>query len=486
MSDELVKITRQGHLTLSPTQIETFMDCERKWAFRIISGIEQEQSPYAAIGDAVHLQIEEYLLYAKPPNISAFVDMADPKTGGTKRFYPGKMALSAVKYLPPPQDPGILVEEPFELESRAGIITGRLDLQYTDPTDGLRVVHDNKTSGDFRWAKKATDLDSDIQSVVYNAYVMQRYEVDRVKDRWLYILRSTQKTSAKVVERTVGLSTVDKHLQPILDTGERMQELYAKQPDPHSLTPNLKSCEKYGGCPYKEHCNLKPQERLKSIMSQMSLRDKVKARMTGAIAAPAPAAKAAAPRAVAAPKPAAPSAGTAAAMRAKIAAAKGINPPEAELEDEEAEVEEPAPAPTPKPAPRAAAPKPKAAPAPKAPPPPPAPEPEAASAAALESFILLVDCAPAKIPAGSELVSLEDVVQPLAAEVAAEHGVAHYRLISTEFGVAQSHLMAKVGPFLEEGSVSPGTMLYANTASLAVRDTLELFEYHAALVVRKA
>lgn len=45
----------------SPSQIETFSSCQRKWAFGSMLGMRVPQTKGQALGDEVHKQLENYL-----------------------------------------------------------------------------------------------------------------------------------------------------------------------------------------------------------------------------------------------------------------------------------------------------------------------------------------------------------------------------------------------------------------------------------------
>ena len=47
--------------SVSPSQFNTFSDCKRQWWFQSVFGLQTPQRPSAALGEAVHDQLEAYV-----------------------------------------------------------------------------------------------------------------------------------------------------------------------------------------------------------------------------------------------------------------------------------------------------------------------------------------------------------------------------------------------------------------------------------------
>ena len=63
--------------SVSPSQFHTFSDCKRQWWFQSVFGLSTPQRPSAALGEAVHTQLEAYI-----KSIDAAVMATDCKSLG--------------------------------------------------------------------------------------------------------------------------------------------------------------------------------------------------------------------------------------------------------------------------------------------------------------------------------------------------------------------------------------------------------------------
>jgi len=48
-------------MRLSASQIQTFTECQRKWAWRVLDGVEEPPNKAAELGGQVHAELEKYL-----------------------------------------------------------------------------------------------------------------------------------------------------------------------------------------------------------------------------------------------------------------------------------------------------------------------------------------------------------------------------------------------------------------------------------------
>ena len=84
-------------MRLSASQIETFSNCPRKWAWRYLEGVEDEPNKSAELGRAIHAELEKYLR-------GESIDFTSET---------GYIAASGLEHLPKPGTPGLLIEEEF-------------------------------------------------------------------------------------------------------------------------------------------------------------------------------------------------------------------------------------------------------------------------------------------------------------------------------------------------------------------------------------
>lgn len=358
----------------SASQVSTFRDCRRKWAFKTIDKIEAPPNKYAEMGSRIHKKLETYLTTGL---------LGDPLTDDDF-----KIILPGIKYLP--RVGTATVEEYIKIPTDYGPFIGYIDAQFTDD-QGRHVNIDHKTTSALKWALTPEKLKSDTQSVAYAKYALDKTGADSVVNRWVYYQRNAKRPKAQKVEVEMSLSHVDKQWLTILDDVREMKQLRDSGVKAIQVEKNLNICNKYGGCPYKENCQLTPAERLRSYTMQASMMERMKAH-----------------------------------QKKKQEAAKveppAINPPEEKLVEPSAETAAKAgPLETLKgkktPAKKKAAKK------------APTKKKEYVKPEIKEGYRLFVDCVPST-PA-TDFTTLLSQAQALVGE---EHNVPHYRLIPDQFG----------------------------------------------------
>lgn len=267
-------------LALSPTQISTWLECRRKWGWKYVAKIPAPQNASAALGSNVHGHLERYLADGTP--------IPFHRADGT-RDEAGEIAASGVHLLPPAGSCGMggqgIVERPFKrrlplapVEGPAGrlsevLMGGRVDLTRTPP--GMVEIWDHKTTSNISaWAKSSEDLRTDPQAIIYGWDGLETYGGKTVKLRWVYYqTKGARKAEAR--EAQMSRDEISGAFEKILVVSSDIANtLVATERDgdrgPLSLEPNPGACEAYGGCPYRHLCNLSPQQRMKSIMSNGS------------------------------------------------------------------------------------------------------------------------------------------------------------------------------------------------------------------------
>lgn len=498
----------------SASAIEKWRDCHRKWAWRYVGGVKDPPNIYASAGLEVHAASKNWLTEGKLPAV------------GSELY---KVFATMVPHMPAPGTCTEVDDVRFEIVTEAGIIVGFIDAEEapSDATGGLPVVHDWKTTSDLRYHKPAEVLDP--QRVIYGVRTLERWGVDEAELHWLYVLRGVDKATGAIIapkrpkalpiRRRVSLSVLDKPWEDVLRDVENTGAARRSGKSPLDYDYDARVCDKYGGCPYVKNCNLTPTERLRSHMSALSLKDRMKAHGSAAAAAPTPApavATTSAALGAAAPSP------TVSAATASLAARIGtkppgpVNPPEAALP--------PAPTAAPKPqqstmaklfgmgkkaehtpAPQAA---PEPAQAPTAPvpvadvevsfageklaPPAPlerltvpaaAPTPTPVAAPYGGGFALFIDCAPIKTDRGG-LVNFAALIEPVLEQLQLRTGVAHYRLMPDTFGSAPAIFASELDAYLYDKPLPANLGVAMSLSSMEARDGLEVMMKHAGLVVR--
>lgn len=274
--------------TFSASQVETYLLCRRKWAFAKIAKLRYPAKPSAALGSAVHEELERYL--AGEPLDFSRDDQA------------GYIAASGVHLLPEPGAPGMNIEKPFDFSSVRTCFRwlGRKDIEIEDtrifPEDpenpgaelgGVPGVSDHKTTSGIGWAKKPEDLEFDVQANLYGYELLTSKDAPAGDLVWTYYQtkggRRAKRTHLRVfrphVERMFGL---------IEDVAEEMAayetefELGHGGQDPvafvQTMPANPTACTAFGGCEHQHVCVLSLRERMRSIMPGVSLLDSLKKR----------------------------------------------------------------------------------------------------------------------------------------------------------------------------------------------------------------
>jgi hypothetical protein len=277
-------------MRLSASQVQVFVDCRRKWAWKYIEGVEEPPNAAAEKGRAVHAMLEQYL------------------SGGAIDFTTeiGYIAAAGLEHLPKPGTPGLLVEQEFHFEGPSGhSYLGYKDLEQEQL--GIGIIYDHKTTSDLRWQKTPEELERDIQATLYAVdYFRKHPERPTVELRWVYYQTKNARKSAVVVARVNQADTWQRFLA-IEKIAEQMHEVATvpvanESGEPRlrralDLVPNINHCDAYGGCPHQGRCNLSPFDKMRSHVEQNKLTEllKNKNKNNGAAATPTSAAAPPAP-----------------------------------------------------------------------------------------------------------------------------------------------------------------------------------------------
>lgn len=281
---------------VSASQINLFRDCQRKWGFKYLDGIEDPSGPAAALGTEVDdTQLQPYLLSGTPFDY-------------TRASGSGYIAATSLAYLPKPlpQTPGLEVQKHFVMPSPstpAFGYQGYIDLYVPDGrhvpgmTPGVPFVGDFKTTSDIvKWGKTPDDLKVDTQAMLYAMWAFFHTGAPAVDLGWIY-MQTKGKRKATLSHLRPDPAHVAAQFQAIDATANEMFAIrQAKRKTLDLLpAPDIDTCtRKFGGCPHRATCNipltktLAPYLEVIPTMSNPTL--DLLARLKGnAPAAPAPA-----------------------------------------------------------------------------------------------------------------------------------------------------------------------------------------------------
>lgn len=242
---------------ISASQISTYLDCKRKWAWKSIAKIKPPSTASTELGIEVDdTQLQPYL--------------RDGRTFDYTRDS-GYIAASALAFLPAPQAQGIELQKHFTLKSPSGLFgyQGYIDLWSPDSgvmpglEGGAPLVSDFKTTVNLKWQKSKETLAKDIQAMLYATYAVASTRSPVVDLAWVYMqtkgTRKASRTHLRVLQSHVAqeFKAIDATAREMFDVRKRL-EARDRDVAPLELEPNPLACDSYGGCPYRHKCNLSP------------------------------------------------------------------------------------------------------------------------------------------------------------------------------------------------------------------------------------
>lgn len=235
----------------SPSQVDTYLGCPRKWAWRYIAGKRSPSTASAQLGTDCHTVLENFLRDGTP------LPFSDPSPR-TREI--ARIVATSLPHLPAPKTPGMDLEDNFVFNAappRAEplLFTGKIDVTLSPlATGGRPKIIDHKTSGNIeRYGKKEDDLKEDPQAIVYAYYAMRRFRTTSVDLQWNYMATSGTLRCVPV-RLTLHLSHV---LPRFFAMGPPLMDLSAtliSKRIPSSFPGDEDHCSAFGGCPYKPDC----------------------------------------------------------------------------------------------------------------------------------------------------------------------------------------------------------------------------------------
>lgn len=247
---------------VSASQIDLAIDCWRKFAFAYILNLKISK-PYQIIGQLIHSGIEDYLLHDILPDTEE-VFRPSPES----RLYPlGKLILNGIVHLPARNTLVEILGIEREIDFIIGNIryVGFIDLLWAHANHEYIHIWDHKTSTDpNRWSKTPKQLKLDTQAIIYAYAVFKWYKwLEEIEFTHHYI-DTQNKGRDKLVSCFLSRDYVQQQfynrIQPI---AKKIEYYKSCNINPNKLKPNTKTCDKYGGCPYRSKCKLSLAQRFR-------------------------------------------------------------------------------------------------------------------------------------------------------------------------------------------------------------------------------
>lgn len=258
---------------VSATQVSTFELCNRKWAWRYIEKVEAPSNKFAVLGVETHGHLERWLKFSIVPVVRPWSDLEALQITLEQEEKSVKLAQALIPLLPPPQavDPNnVEIDQVFKIHYDGGTVKAivKSDLFMPKWRDDLPTVYDHKTGGNEDYWLTPDRMVQDIQATLYAGWALTKiYTAPAVDLQWNYARTKGAIKTLPVVARVNGRA-ISERLGKTVETA-RIMEQWANSPARALDYPyNALACEAYGGCPYKDRCNLQPIDRMRSVMSQ--------------------------------------------------------------------------------------------------------------------------------------------------------------------------------------------------------------------------
>lgn len=237
--------------------------CLRKWWYRYVAGIREEQRRATDTGKEVHAQIAEYLTTAR--------DVLGPIARTARHLLPrpGDDLEVEAPLCPSPTDPaqgvlrlaGVPLIGSIDLRHRRGVHVGGFELTDAVDPPGTVEVCDHKTTSRPEFAATPDKLRRSIQMVGYGEQSRLIYP----DTEWLrlshHVIRTDRREPARKV--TVRLPVVE-----IADTWRSFEPLArdildtARIPRADDVPANTSACAAFGGCQYATICTASRRKQL--------------------------------------------------------------------------------------------------------------------------------------------------------------------------------------------------------------------------------
>ncbi len=247
---------------VSPSSIEKYDMCKRRWAFHYIEGDKEPGGSAAERGSEMHGIGEKYLIEGAYPD---------------RLTQAGNMFIAGMPYLPAPKSGG--VEGELDIVIDGVRYFGRIDYFGSLPAKakfmGLEqdvddVTLDHKTSSNPQkyglWTREA--MLAHPQPVIYGTYKILKTDSNETRMRWLYY-KSKGPAWAKPSDAVLTRHELEDVFESVVhNKAKEIVRLKVLKPDPNDLDPNTDSCNKYNKpCPYKAKCKLTLAQQLRQPKS---------------------------------------------------------------------------------------------------------------------------------------------------------------------------------------------------------------------------
>lgn len=232
---------------VSPSQIDTYLTCKRKWWFQSVLGIKPPEHPSAALGTEVHAQLEKYLIDGTLPD--------DSKAG--------KIAFPGLVHLPKPGTVTVELnmedhKDTLRLQLAGVDVTGRIDVFNAAGVDMPEVL-DHKSTSDLKWAKSEDELKTNPQMIIYAKFARHFLQTKGMNINFVRTAHIVYLTKGKPHARPTSVVLSNEHVDEqwghLTNVVEQMK-LTSVLTAPAQAEPTEAACNKYGGCYFRDKCRV--------------------------------------------------------------------------------------------------------------------------------------------------------------------------------------------------------------------------------------
>ena len=251
---------------VSASQLQTYVDCPRKWAFgklpvspAVRKLLMEIVLPDRYISDKITFNKRGSAVVpsnkgaAKGTKIHAIAEAWFEKREVPPDTPEGRIFLSGLEHwddVPVPCPDGVETAFKFKVDEGLGF-RGFMDLCLPE----LSLVGDHKTTKAKRYIKSEDELRNNIQSICYLYAMVKLFGVKEPKGRWVYYLTQGKAESHRR-DFSLPVEELDARWAEYVKDMKDMLDLRNKKVNPIEVKPNYGACNDFGGCPFRSVCSI--------------------------------------------------------------------------------------------------------------------------------------------------------------------------------------------------------------------------------------
>jgi hypothetical protein len=237
---------------VSPSQIETWLGCQRQWYWEKVMGLVKPPSEGNITGSACHAVIEDVILERNGEDLT-LRSGTDRKDGKDRYRTIVRPALPVLLRQRDQVRAGTgHVERNMKRKLRNGLdLIGRID--FIDLGTDVPLVDDHKTTKDAQYIKTEEELRTNIQMLAY-AYEAVCLKPLATGVRVAHNVMLTRGApTARYTDVVIPRQEIHAGWTRIQDISDKMIET-SKLASPADVPPTESACSNFGGCFHRDRC----------------------------------------------------------------------------------------------------------------------------------------------------------------------------------------------------------------------------------------